>query len=84
MLAPLLPDTDFSAADAFFNSPSVRAALGVTKPEPWSMCNFTVLGDFNGDQLRRFDKLLPDLLSDGIRVLIYAGPLSSPAMRSCT
>ncbi|EFJ52952.1 hypothetical protein VOLCADRAFT_102913 [Volvox carteri f. nagariensis] len=65
---------DMSAADEFLNRADVRAELGVGERR-WEECNMGVNGDFLGDWLRSYDKLLPALLDDGIRVMIYAGDL---------
>ncbi|KAG2492349.1 hypothetical protein HYH03_009297 [Edaphochlamys debaryana] len=65
---------DMSAADDFLNQPEVRKELGVGNRE-WSECNMDVNGNFMGDWLRSYDDLLPPLLEDGIRVMIYAGDL---------
>ncbi|KAI8464535.1 MAG: serine carboxypeptidase III precursor [Monoraphidium minutum] len=63
---------DFSDADAYLNTPSVRKALGVGD-RSWEECNMLVHAGFMGDFMRNFgDKLVP-LLEDGIRVMIYAG-----------
>ncbi|GIL67070.1 hypothetical protein Vafri_20506 [Volvox africanus] len=65
---------DMSAADEFLNRAEVRAELGVGNRR-WEECNMNVNGDFMGDWLRSYDKLLPAMLDDGIRVMIYAGDL---------
>eukprot|EP00877_Chromochloris_zofingiensis_P010037 jgi/Chrzof1/5287/Cz15g20230.t1 len=63
---------DFSDADAFLNSASVRKELGVGD-KSWEECNMIVNAQFWGDFMRDFsDKLVP-LLEDEVRVLIYAG-----------
>ncbi len=64
---------DFSAADTFLNSAATKKALGVPAALEWVSCSPYVYSDFVGDWLHRFDTVLPDLLSDGIRVMIYAG-----------
>ncbi|GIL92291.1 hypothetical protein Vretimale_18448 [Volvox reticuliferus] len=65
---------DMSAADEFLNRPEVREELGVGNRR-WQECNMDVNGDFMGDWLRSYDQLLPAMLDDGIRVMIYAGDL---------
>ncbi|KXZ41207.1 hypothetical protein GPECTOR_651g768 [Gonium pectorale] len=65
---------DMTAADDFLNRKDVRAALGVGD-RPWEECNMGVNGDFMGDWLRSYHGLLPAMLEDGIRVMVYAGDL---------
>ncbi|GFR42356.1 hypothetical protein Agub_g3051 [Astrephomene gubernaculifera] len=66
---------DMSAADAFLNRPSTRRELGVDEGRGWAECDMTVNGNFMGDWLRSYSRLLPALLEDGIRVMVYAGDL---------
>ena len=61
---------DFSDADAYLNSASVRAALGVPDDVEWSECNMAVNRQFSGDWMRSFSSKLVPLLEDGVRVLI--------------
>ncbi|GAX82651.1 hypothetical protein CEUSTIGMA_g10077.t1 [Chlamydomonas eustigma] len=65
---------DFTNADKFLNLPSTRQALGVGQRE-WEGCNYDVYGDMTGDWLMNLEVVLPEMLEDGIRVLIYAGEL---------
>lgn len=44
----------------------------------WTSCNDTVNKDFDGDVLIQYDRLLPAMLADGIRMLIYVGMEVSP------
>ncbi len=64
---------DFTAADKYLNLPSTRKALGVPDKLRWQSCNFEVYGNFAGDWLHRYDTVLPDMLAEGIKVMIYAG-----------
>ena len=63
---------DFTAADRFLNSPEVRKALGVGQRQ-WVSCAPDVYFNFAGDWLHRFDTVMPDMMADGIRIMIYAG-----------
>jgi len=64
---------DFDMIGAYLNRPEVQSALGVKKK--WGSCNYAVDISFvtAGDWLIGYHTLLPDLLHDGIQVLIYAG-----------
>ena len=62
---------DFSEIDAFLNRPEIQNKIGVSKL--WQSCDMTVNLHFVFDFMRDYDALLPELLGDGIRVLIYAG-----------
>lgn len=66
---------DFTAADKYLNLPSTKAALGVPKERHWTSCDYGVYQDFEGDWLHRFDNVLPEMMAEGIRVMIYAGDL---------
>jgi cathepsin A (carboxypeptidase C) len=62
---------DFSHVDTFLNRPETKEAIGATKK--WSECNRFVNLMFQQDWMKNYQTMLPDLLSDGIRVLVYAG-----------
>ncbi|CAK9001207.1 unnamed protein product [Durusdinium trenchii] len=64
---------DFDMIGTYLNKPEVQTQLGVQKK--WGSCNYAVDLSFvaAGDWLLRYQNLLPDLLADGIDVLIYAG-----------
>ena len=67
---------DFSNVGVYLAQPEVQKALGVdASHSKWSDCNRAVAMAFElaGDWMQAFDKLLPEQLDDGIRVLIYAG-----------
>jgi len=64
---------DFDMIGKYLNMQSVQKQLGVSKK--WGSCNMAVdlLFVSAGDWMLNFHTLLPDLLADGIKVLIYAG-----------
>ncbi|CAJ1335036.1 unnamed protein product [Effrenium voratum] len=64
---------DFDMIGTYLNKPEVQQQLGVSKK--WGSCNYVVDLSFvtAGDWLVRYQGLLPELLKDGIDVLIYAG-----------
>lgn len=66
---------DFSNVGTYLDRPDVRKVLGVTSTKKWESCNMGVNLDFqtHGDWMKDYSKDLPDLLNDGIEVLIYAG-----------
>jgi hypothetical protein len=60
--------------DTYLNQPSVKAELGVNPERKFITCNmevnqaFTFSGDWSNSAL-----LLPELVNDGVRLLVYAG-----------
>ena len=62
---------DFSAPEIFLNDPANQKAIGATKK--WESCNFAVNKMFQNDFMKNYHTKLPELLADGIRVMIYAG-----------
>jgi cathepsin A (carboxypeptidase C) len=64
---------DFDRFDKWLNTASVQQELGVSKF--WQSCNRVVdlLFVSNGDWMLNYHTLIPDLLHDGLEVLIYAG-----------
>lgn len=66
---------DFDDATAWLNSKDVQSQLGVNKK--WNSCNRAVDLAFSaaGDWMRNFHTDIPDLLNDGLEVLIYAGEM---------
>ncbi|KAF5836700.1 Alpha/Beta hydrolase protein [Dunaliella salina] len=65
---------DFSAADEFLNDPQTRKMLGVGD-RLWVSCAMDVYEDMSSDWLTKYDDILPEMMADGIRVMIYAGDL---------
>ena len=65
----------FSRSSEFRNQPEVRKALGVSSERTFESCNMQVnqAFQFQGDVSHNTAALIPPLLEDGIRVLIYAG-----------
>jgi hypothetical protein len=65
---------DFSRIGKYLSRPEVLCYLGVDKAHgAWEDCNMAVNALFKGDWMKNYQQQLPDLLADGIRVLIYAG-----------
>lgn len=62
---------DFSQVDTFLNSKEVQQQIGVSKK--WGSCNRIVNMAFQGDWMKNYQTKLPDMLADGVEVLIYAG-----------
>ena len=60
--------------DTYLNQPAVKAELGVSPEREFTTCNmavnqaFTFSGDWSNSAL-----LLPELVNDGVRLLVYAG-----------
>lgn len=61
--------------DTWMNNPKNMAALGVRPDLTFQSCNMDVNRAFtlNGDGMHNSAILLPDLINDGIRLLVYAG-----------
>lgn len=62
---------NFEKQTAYLNDEKVQKQLGVNKS--WKTCNMLVNMAFRGDWMKNFQQQLPELLSDNIRVLVYAG-----------
>lgn len=62
---------DFGEVTTWLNSKDVQAQLGVSKT--WGSCNRIVNIAFQMDWMKDYQTMLPDMLADGIKVLIYAG-----------
>jgi len=65
---------DFSMVKKYLDTDSVKQQLG-TQDHKWEDCNKAVAIQFelSGDWMKNYQQLIPDMLADGIRVLIYAG-----------
>jgi cathepsin A (carboxypeptidase C) len=61
--------------DTWMNDPKNKAALGARPELTFQSCNMEVNQAFalHGDGMHNAAKLLPDLINDGIRLLVYAG-----------
>lgn len=57
------------------NSPVVRRTLGVNPALTFQSCNTDMGRAFaaNGDGMRNSARLLPELIDNGVRLLVYAG-----------
>merc|ERR1712223_1053436 len=62
---------DFSNIDTYLNRDDVKETLGATKR--WSDCNMVVNKLFMADFMKSFHHVIPDMLHDGLEVLLYAG-----------
>ncbi|KAK2424824.1 serine carboxypeptidase [Trifolium repens] len=63
---------DFSKADTFLNTKTVRDALGVGDLE-FVSCSSTVYNAMLQDWMKNLEVGIPALLEDGIKLLVYAG-----------
>ncbi|CAI0452810.1 unnamed protein product [Linum tenue] len=63
---------DFSAMEKFLNDGAVKSALGV-KDIDYISCSRGVYEKLNGDWVIDYETGIPNLLENGIKVLIYAG-----------
>ena len=61
--------------EKYMNKPKVKAAIGVSSQRQFSLCNDDVEKGFflRGDSIQDTPALLPELVNNGIRLLIYAG-----------
>ncbi|KAI6032459.1 Alpha/Beta hydrolase protein [Pisolithus marmoratus] len=61
--------------DKYMNTPAVKAAVGVAPQRVFRACNRGVNRAFlsQGDSVRDTSALLPKLINNGIRLLVYAG-----------
>ncbi|KAG6854174.1 hypothetical protein C0991_009826 [Blastosporella zonata] len=61
--------------DTWMNIPANKAALGVNPDQTFASCNMEVNRAFTmqGDGMHNSASLLPELVNDGVRLLVYAG-----------
>jgi len=61
--------------EKYMNNPNVKAAIGISPQRQFSLCNNDVEKGFllRGDSIQDTPALLPELVNNGIRLLIYAG-----------
>jgi cathepsin A (carboxypeptidase C) len=64
---------DFSNVETYLNNADIQKTLGVSKK--WGSCNkaVTLLFAYAGDWMKSWHQVIPDMLADNIRTLIYAG-----------
>ncbi|KAN0085973.1 Alpha/Beta hydrolase fold [Tylopilus felleus] len=61
--------------DTYMNRPDIKAALGVNPQRNFESCNMAVNMAFmlQGDSMHNTPALLPPMINDGVRLLVYAG-----------
>ncbi|KAF7976195.1 hypothetical protein HWV62_7370 [Athelia sp. TMB] len=61
--------------ETWMNDPKNKAALGVTSDKKFESCNMQINQAFmmQGDSMHNSGLLLPELIADGVRLLVYAG-----------
>ena len=61
--------------DTYMNRPDIKAALGVNPQRNFESCNMAVNMAFTlqGDSMHNTPALLPPMINDGVRLLVYAG-----------
>ena len=61
--------------ETFMNSPETKKALGVSSSVDFQSCNMQINQAFffQADSMHDYSDLLPELINDGIRLLVYAG-----------
>jgi cathepsin A (carboxypeptidase C) len=61
--------------ETWMNDHKNKAALGVNPEQTFASCNMDVNKAFTmqGDGMRNSASLLPELINDGVRLLVYAG-----------
>jgi cathepsin A (carboxypeptidase C) len=65
---------DFSKETTFLNDAGIKSQLHVDPSvSKWQSCNMAVNMKFSQDWMKDFSHVVPPMLHDGVRVLIYAG-----------
>jgi len=61
--------------DTWLNEPKIKAELGANPDRKFEACSMAINQAFmmQGDSMHNTPLLLPDLINDGIRLLVYAG-----------
>ena len=61
--------------DVWLNDPKIKAELGAAPDRQFESCNLAINQAFmmQGDSMHDSAALLPDLINDGVRLLVYAG-----------
>ena len=72
--------------ETYLNDAEVKAALGVQPDLKFASCNMEINQAFlfQGDGSHNSAILLPDLINDGIRLLVYAGNAGMCPYSSCS
>ncbi|EPQ32119.1 uncharacterized protein PFL1_00316 [Pseudozyma flocculosa PF-1] len=70
---------EMSWIETLMNRDDVKANLGIAKKHTFTSCNMDINKNFllQGDSMHDSSALLPELIEDGIRLLIYAGETDS-------
>jgi carboxypeptidase C (cathepsin A) len=73
---------EFPWIDVYMNQPRVKAELGAPDGCQYQACNIKMNKAFvlQGDGMRDSKSLLPELLNDGVRLLVYAGNTGTPSL----
>lgn len=64
---------DFSGMETYLNDDQVKQALGVPTSIDFVSCSSTVYQAMEADWMKNLEVGIPQLLEDGINLLIYAG-----------
>jgi hypothetical protein len=64
---------NLTGIETYFNDPKTLELYGVPEGRSWATCNMSVNSDFQPDYLINYGALLPPMLADGVRVMIYVG-----------
>lgn len=69
--------------ETYLNQPDVKAALGVNPQRKFESCNMAINQAFlfQGDSMHNTPALLPPLINDGVRLLVYAGNAGESIIR---
>lgn len=61
--------------ETWMNDPKIKAALGADPSRKFESCNMAINQAFmsQGDGMHNSALLLPELIDDGVRLLVYAG-----------
>ena len=61
--------------ETWLNDPKTKAALGADPSRTFEACNLKINEAFayQGDGMHNSAALLPELINDGVRLLVYAG-----------
>lgn len=61
--------------ETWMNDPKNKVALGVNPDRKFESCNMQINQAFmlQGDSMHNTALLLPELINDGVRLLVYAG-----------